>query len=103
LPLQSKAQVAQYELLAPFFVAATQAKERRMVSDDLDGRWTRLKGKIRERWDKLTDDQIEQVQGRWGRLIGLLQDQYGGTREQVEREVQEFRRLHDDEERQAGR
>lgn len=74
-----------------------------MVSDDLDGRWTRLKGKIRERWDRLTDDQIEQVQGRWGRLIGLLQDQYGGTREHAEREVQEFRRLYEDEERQEKR
>jgi len=62
-----------------------------MNSDQLEGRWKQLKGKIKERWGRLTDDQIDRVSGNWDRLAGLIQEQYGDAREEVERQVKEFR------------
>jgi uncharacterized protein YjbJ (UPF0337 family) len=58
-----------------------------MNRDILKGQWTQLKGKIREKWGQLTDDEIEQLQGNTEQLIGKLQERYGRTREQAEQEV----------------
>jgi uncharacterized protein YjbJ (UPF0337 family) len=62
-----------------------------MNTDQLEGRWKQLKGRIKERWGKLTDDQLDRVSGNWDRLAGLIQEQYGEAREEVERQVKDFR------------
>ncbi len=46
-----------------------------------------MKGKIREKWGKLTDDDIEFIGGKKDQLIGRLQERYGYSRDQAEREV----------------
>ncbi len=58
-----------------------------MNRDTLKGQWTQLKGKIRQQWGKLTDDEIDQVQGSAEQLIGRIQERYGRSREQAEQEV----------------
>jgi uncharacterized protein YjbJ (UPF0337 family) len=55
--------------------------------DILKGQWTQLKGKMRQQWGKLTDDELDQIQGDREVLIGKLQQRYGRSREQVEQEV----------------
>lgn len=58
-----------------------------MNRDTLKGQWTQLKGKVREQWGKLTDDDVDQMQGNAEQLIGKLQERYGRTREQAEQDV----------------
>jgi uncharacterized protein YjbJ (UPF0337 family) len=58
-----------------------------MNEDTLKGQWTQLKGRVREQWGKLTDDDLDQIQGRSEQLIGRLQERYGWARDQASREV----------------
>jgi len=58
-----------------------------MNRDTLKGQWLQLKGKIRQQWGKLTDDEIDQMQGNTEMLIGKLQERYGYEREKAEQEV----------------
>jgi len=63
--------------------------------DTLKGQWTQLKGKIREQWGRLTDDEIDQIQGNAEMLIGKLQERYGRTREQAEQDLDRWMAEHD--------
>jgi uncharacterized protein YjbJ (UPF0337 family) len=54
------------------------------------GRWNQMRGEIRTRWGKLTDDDIAQIEGRAEKMIGKLQERYGYKREQAEKELDEF-------------
>lgn len=58
-----------------------------MNRDTLKGQWTQLKGKILEQWGKLTDDELDQIQGNTEMLIGKLQERYGRSREEAEKEL----------------
>jgi uncharacterized protein YjbJ (UPF0337 family) len=58
-----------------------------MNRDTLKGQWTQLKGQVRKQWGKLTDDEIDQIQGNAEILIGKLQERYGYTRDQAQREI----------------
>ncbi len=55
------------------------------------GQLNQLKGKIKERWGELTDDDIMQTQGNIDQLIGKIQEKYGGTTEEIRRELEEMR------------
>jgi uncharacterized protein YjbJ (UPF0337 family) len=57
-----------------------------MNRDTLKGQWTQLKGKVREQWGKLTDDDLDKAQGNAEMLIGKIQERYGRNREEAERE-----------------
>lgn len=61
-----------------------------MNTDTIAGNWKQLKGKAREQWGKLTDDDLDQINGRREQLVGKVQEAYGKTRDQAEREVKEF-------------
>jgi len=58
-----------------------------MNSDELRGNWNQLKGAIKEKWGKLTDDDLDRVEGKRDILIGRLQERYGMAREKAERDV----------------
>jgi uncharacterized protein YjbJ (UPF0337 family) len=60
----------------------------------MKGDWKILRGRIRERWGKLTDDELDVIEGRRDQLAGLLQKQYGETKEDVERQIREFEDRH---------
>ena len=57
-----------------------------MNEDTFKGQWLQLKGKIREQWGKLTDDDVDQIQGRSEQLIGKLQNRYGIARDEAQRQ-----------------
>jgi uncharacterized protein YjbJ (UPF0337 family) len=71
-----------------------------MNRDTLKGQWTQLKGKVRQQWGKLTDDEIDQMQGNAEMLVGKLQERYGYQREQAEQEVDRW--LNSQEQRRAS-
>jgi len=58
-----------------------------MNRDILEGKWKQLRGRVKETWGKLTDDDLDRVDGRMDRLAGLLQAKYGYAREKAEEEV----------------
>lgn len=58
--------------------------------DQVEGQWKDMKGKIRQKWGKFTDDDFEQIAGRKDQWIGRLQKHYGLNKEKAEQEVDEF-------------
>lgn len=63
-----------------------------MNSDQFEGKWKQLKGSVKQRWAKLTDDDMTSLSGKKDELVGKLQERYGYTREQAETEANEFAR-----------
>ncbi len=61
-----------------------------MNEDILKGKWTQLKGNIKNKWGKLTDDDLKQVEGNREKLIGKVQEKYGKDKEEAEREVDKW-------------
>jgi uncharacterized protein YjbJ (UPF0337 family) len=57
-----------------------------MNKDIFEGKWKEMRGQVRETWGKLTDDDLDKAGGKADQLIGLLQQKYGYTREQAEKE-----------------
>jgi uncharacterized protein YjbJ (UPF0337 family) len=58
-----------------------------MNRDELNGKWNQLKGEAQRQWGKLTNDDLDVVQGDAQKLAGKIQEKYGRTREDAEREV----------------
>jgi uncharacterized protein YjbJ (UPF0337 family) len=61
-----------------------------MNTETIKGNWKQLKGKVKERWGRLTDDDLTVIEGRKEQLIGKLQERYGYAREQAQKEADEF-------------
>jgi len=61
-----------------------------MNSDVFEGKWKQLKGTVKQRWGKLTDDDLTTISGKKDELVGKLQERYGYTREQALREADEW-------------
>jgi len=51
-----------------------------------------MKGKVKEKWGELTDDDLAVVEGNKDKLVGLIQDRYGKVKEEAEKEVEEWRK-----------
>lgn len=56
----------------------------------IKGKWHQLKGSIKRHWDELTDDDLDMVEGDSQKLSGIIQDRYGKTQEEADKEVREF-------------
>lgn len=61
-----------------------------MNREELEGRWSQLKGKARERWAELNDDDLEKIKGRGEQLAGAIQEKYGVSKEEADRQIDEF-------------
>ena len=62
-----------------------------MNNDRIEGNWKAIKGKVKEQWGKLTDDEIDQLEGKGEQLAGKLQERYGMQRDEAERQAKDFR------------
>jgi uncharacterized protein YjbJ (UPF0337 family) len=58
--------------------------------DRVEGKWKQYSGKVKEKWGKLTDDDLTTISGKRDQLVGKLQEHYGWAKDQAEREVNEF-------------
>jgi uncharacterized protein YjbJ (UPF0337 family) len=64
---------------------------RSIVNQDIfQGRWNQIKGKVREKWGQLTDDDFTQIGGQKDQLVGRVQERYGLAKEEAEREVNDW-------------
>lgn len=55
--------------------------------DQIAGQWKQFKGKVKEQWGHLTDDDLDVIEGKKDQLSGKLQERYGYTKEQAERHI----------------
>jgi len=58
-----------------------------MNSDQLEGKWKQIKGSVKEKWGKLTDDDLDVIAGKQEQLVGKIQERYGITREEAAKQV----------------
>lgn len=58
--------------------------------DAIEGQWKQFRGKVREQWGKLTDDDLDVVAGKRDQLAGVIQKKYGVAKDEAERQVDEF-------------
>jgi uncharacterized protein YjbJ (UPF0337 family) len=65
-----------------------------MNRDIARGNFSQMKGKIKQQWARLTDDEIEQIEGNVEILAGKLQERYGWEREEAERQAKDFSTRH---------
>ena len=60
--------------------------------DQIKGKWVELKGSVKGKWGELTDDEIAEMQGDREKMSGKLQQKYGKTKEEINKEIDEWQR-----------
>jgi uncharacterized protein YjbJ (UPF0337 family) len=66
-----------------------------MAWDQIEGNWKQFKGKVKETWGDLTDDELDQIAGKRDILLGKIQERYGMERDEAERKLRDFEdRIH---------
>ena len=58
--------------------------------DQVEGKWKQISGKVREKWGKLTDNDLDVIAGREEQLVGKIQERYGIAKEEAQEQVTEF-------------
>lgn len=61
------------------------------IWNQVEGNWNQFKGVVKEKWNDLTDDDVEQMKGRRDRIVGKIQERYGENqwkRADIERELE---------------
>lgn len=61
-----------------------------MNKDRIEGNWKELKGKAQKQWGELTGDELDQMEGNRKELVGKIQQKYGKSKDEAEREVDDF-------------
>ena len=58
-----------------------------MNNDTIEGNWKQLKGKVKEQWGKLTDDDFDVIAGKRDQLLGRIQERHGVSKDEAEKQV----------------
>lgn len=58
-----------------------------MNKDIFKGKWHEIKGKVKSKWGKLTDNELKEIEGNNEALYGYLQKHYGYSKEEAKREI----------------
>jgi uncharacterized protein YjbJ (UPF0337 family) len=58
--------------------------------DQIEGKWKEYKGKVKQQWGNLTDDDLDRIDGRREEVAGLIQQRYGKTKAEAEKAVDEW-------------
>lgn len=58
--------------------------------DQLEGKWKQIKGSVKTRWGKLTDDDLDVIGGKKDQLVGRIQERYGIKKEEAQRQVDDW-------------
>ena len=61
-----------------------------MNQDIFQGKWEQAKAKVAQQWAKLTDDDLQQIKGKADELRGRIQERYGLSKEEAEKQLNEF-------------
>jgi uncharacterized protein YjbJ (UPF0337 family) len=63
-----------------------------MEWNQIEGQWTQFTGSVKEKWGRLTDDELDVIAGRRDKFIGKLQEKYGLSKDEAERQLEEWQR-----------
>lgn len=61
-----------------------------MNGDRISGNWKQIKGRVKEKWGELTDDDLTRVDGQRDQLVGVIQERYGLAKDEAERQLRDF-------------
>ena len=61
-----------------------------MTWDQVEGKWKQIKGSVKQKWGRLTDDDLDVIAGKRDQLIGKIQERYGVTKEEAQKEVESW-------------
>ena len=61
-----------------------------MNTDHAQANWLQFKGKVKEQWGKLTDDDLDVIAGKRDQLLGKIQERHGVTREEADVQVTDW-------------
>ena len=64
--------------------------------DRIEGNWKQYTGMVKSQWGKLTDDQLTQVAGKRDQLAGKIQEAYGVSKDEAEKQIRDFERAAED-------
>ena len=64
--------------------------------DIVEGNWKQFKGKVKEQWGKLTDDHLEKIAGKRDQLTGKIQETYGISKDEAEKQIKAFEERNND-------
>jgi uncharacterized protein YjbJ (UPF0337 family) len=67
-----------------------------MNRDRLNGQWKQVKGRIKEQWGRLTDDDLDVIAGKRDQLLGRIQERHGVAKDEAQRQVRDFEERHPD-------
>ena len=67
-----------------------------MNTDRIGGRWKQVKGRIKEQWGRLTEDDLDVIAGKREQLLGRIQQRHGVAKDEAERQVGDFERCNPD-------
>jgi len=56
----------------------------------IEGNWKQFKGKIKETWGELTDDELDQIAGKRDVLLGKIQEKYGIAQDEADKRIKDF-------------
>ena len=62
-----------------------------MNEDRIEGNWKQLKGKVKEQWGKLTDDDLDVIDGKRDQMVGKLQERHGIVKDEAEKQIDAWR------------
>ena len=65
-----------------------------MNADQIEGNWKQFSGKVKEKWGKLTDDDLTRIAGKRDQLLGVIQERYGIKKEEAQKELDAFYKSH---------
>ena len=67
-----------------------------MNEDRVEGKWKQMKGALKSRWGKLTDDDLDVIEGQKDQLVGKVQERYGIAKDEAQKQVDEWNRVNRD-------
>lgn len=67
-----------------------------MNTDQMEGKWKQMKGALKQKWGKLTDDDLKIIEGNRDQLVGKVQERYGVARDEAQKQVEEWKRTQSD-------
>lgn len=70
--------------------------------DTIEGKWKQVKGSARQKWGKLTDDDLDYIAGSKEKFIGRLQERYGLAKDEAQRQADEWLRAQSEHVQRSG-
>jgi uncharacterized protein YjbJ (UPF0337 family) len=73
-----------------FRQSGPEPKEMDMDWNIVEGNWKQFKGKVKQQWGKLSDDHLDVIAGKRDELAGKIQESYGITKDEAEKQIKDF-------------